>query len=140
MVSTHRNCFPAIRRIIHWIIPNIFICVLGCVSVQAGSQPHFSPKADLPDAPLPIGSALRAPDSTPLMNFAPVSYASILGGEPPVEPGGEMFPAIAVSGVKRSLPHIYVPLKDCPSDETRARECRMHWRQMILESQVCNAC
>ncbi len=33
----------------------------------------------------------------------------------------------------------YVPLKDCPTDETRARECRMHWGPMVLESVLFNA-
>lgn len=33
----------------------------------------------------------------------------------------------------------YVPLKDCPTDETRARECRMHWGPMIIESFLFNA-
>lgn len=33
----------------------------------------------------------------------------------------------------------YVALEDCPSDETRARECRMHWKPMLLESALFNA-
>jgi hypothetical protein len=33
----------------------------------------------------------------------------------------------------------YVPLKDCPTDETRARECRMHWGPMVMESLLFNA-
>jgi hypothetical protein len=33
----------------------------------------------------------------------------------------------------------YVPLKDCPVDHTRARECRMHWGPMFIESALFNA-
>jgi len=28
------------------------------------------------------------------------------------------------------------PSKDCPYDETRARECRVHWRQLLFSSAV----
>ncbi len=32
-----------------------------------------------------------------------------------------------------------VPLSQCPTDTTRARECRVHWRSLIIESAVFNA-
>ena len=32
-----------------------------------------------------------------------------------------------------------VPLKDCPTDTTHARECRVHWHQLIISSAVFNA-
>ena len=32
-----------------------------------------------------------------------------------------------------------VALKDCPTDTTHARECRMHWRQLLISSAVFNA-
>jgi Lipid A 3-O-deacylase (PagL) len=32
-----------------------------------------------------------------------------------------------------------VPLSQCPTDTTRARECRVHWRSLIIESSVFNA-
>lgn len=41
--------------------------------------------------------------------------------------------------VKKSEHGGYVPLSDCPTDETRARECRMHWKPMLLESALYNA-
>ena len=34
---------------------------------------------------------------------------------------------------------VYVPLNDCPTDETRAPECRMHWGPMVIESLLFNA-
>jgi hypothetical protein len=38
-----------------------------------------------------------------------------------------------------SLRGSYVQLKDCPDDQTHARECRMHWKPMIISSLVFNA-
>ena len=32
-----------------------------------------------------------------------------------------------------------VPLNQCPTDTTRARECRVHWHQLIIEASVFNA-
>ena len=32
-----------------------------------------------------------------------------------------------------------VPLDQCPRDETRARECRVHWRQLLITSAAFNA-
>lgn len=43
------------------------------------------------------------------------------------------------SSVEPTAHTSYVPLKDCPTDETRARECRMHWKPMLLESAIFNA-
>jgi hypothetical protein len=30
----------------------------------------------------------------------------------------------------------FVPLKECPYDKTKARECRVHWRQLLISSAV----
>jgi hypothetical protein len=80
----------------------------------------------------------RADD--PLLVRRPaVSSSSSLEGEVGASLGLKSLPAIEVPGVTQRFEHNYVPLKECPSDETRARECRMHWRQMILESLVFNA-
>jgi hypothetical protein len=32
-----------------------------------------------------------------------------------------------------------VPLNQCPTDETKARECRIHWHQLIIEASLYNA-
>jgi hypothetical protein len=32
-----------------------------------------------------------------------------------------------------------VPLNRCPDDTTHARECRVHWHALIIESSVFNA-
>src|SRR5437762_610746 len=64
--------------------------------------------ADLPDAP---GFARKPSESS---NFAaPESTA-----------------AVSVAPPKRPL----VPLNECPYDETKARECRVHWRQLLISS------
>ena len=54
--------------------------------------------------------------------------------QPVFAPGTAMDPAVqpAFSGT-------YVSLQDCPTDETRAPECRMHWGPMLIESILYNA-
>jgi len=39
---------------------------------------------------------------------------------------------VSVSPARRPL----VPLKECPYDETKAKECRVHWRQLLISSAV----
>jgi Lipid A 3-O-deacylase (PagL) len=97
--------------------------------------------AGLPDAPappqtqnLPFAAAeesvfSRAASTSGIASLPPLeaadwSTSTDLPFEPSVEP----------------TPHTgYVPLKDCPTDETRARECRMHWGPMVIESLLFNA-
>ena len=40
----------------------------------------------------------------------------------------------ARSGVESAQGHDYVQLKDCPYDQTHARNCRMHWKPMLVSS------
>ena len=42
------------------------------------------------------------------------------------------------SGVGPGSGRSYVPLNNCPTDKTHARECRMHWKQMVIESSLFN--
>lgn len=97
----------------------------------------------LPDAPTP-GSVEFFPDGYPsavsaLRITAPAALAPGLDGVPSGSSGWSsssgLIPGPAVEPSARG----YVPLEDCPSDETRARECRMHWKPMLLESAVFNA-
>jgi hypothetical protein len=76
----------------------------------------------LPDAPIPIAKpALEESDSSPEawvsspdldLNFA--------------------------SSIEPATIRKHVELKDCPYDETHARECRMHWKPMLIESLAFN--
>jgi hypothetical protein len=99
---------------------------------------------NLPDAPLPLRSAEQI-----------VSYPAMPPARPPADSWSSSdissLPAIdfdawkASAGthfdpsVKSSSRTGYVPLKDCPTDESRAPECRMHWKPMLLESAIFNA-
>lgn len=76
---------------------------------------------EIPDAPIPAVQSI--PDSSSTTNATLVRHLA-----PPLVPGIE--PATA-------RPHI--ELKDCPYDETRASECRMHWKPMLIESAAFNA-
>jgi hypothetical protein len=68
------------------------------------------PDDSLPDAPVP--AAERSESS----NFAVAE------------------PAIELSVTRTGRP--LVPLKECPYDKTKAPECRVHWRQLLISSAV----
>jgi hypothetical protein len=99
---------------------------------------------DLPDAPTPVrfqeGGNLQIPPKTFLVPL-PAAPTTEIAGLPRFDPDlwststeGSLAP-----GVEPSVRGSYVPLKDCPTDETRARECRMHWGPMLIESILFNA-
>jgi Lipid A 3-O-deacylase (PagL) len=50
----------------------------------------------------------------------------------PVPEGG----GSAVTGGTMPVAGARVPLKECPYDKTKARECRVHWRQLLISSAV----
>jgi hypothetical protein len=64
---------------------------------------------DLPDAPLPESAVAAGPRRT------------------------EAIPAGSMAGVQPGYPR-RVPLDECPFDRTGAPECRVHWRQLMLEA------
>jgi len=140
-VSVHRICFsPFARSIV------VFICIAASLSAKGVCQSDASQQrsvgrdaADLPDAPVAKRSAEPALEPDWQSTHPEVTYSSNLGGEGSFALGVGDLPAVTIEGVTQSPQHEYVPLKNCPYDETRARECRMHWRQMILESLVFNA-
>lgn len=78
---------------------------------------NISPDASLPDEPGVVDSAKESSSLQPV--FAPGTAM-----DPAVQP--------AFSGT-------YVSLQDCPYDKTRARECRIHWGPMLIESSLYNA-
>jgi hypothetical protein len=90
------------------------------------------------EAPLPARLQVFAAANSPL--FAPSeSPAGAMDGIVHASSLGWSTSANLVPGVEPRARGGYVPLADCPSDETRARECRMHWKPMLLESALFNA-
>ncbi len=101
-------------------------CVYATPERIAGSAGEEA-NAVLPDAPVPVSSdaSSRADPNLP---------SSIAGDTSTLyrKPGFE-------SSVQPSGSRTHVQLKDCPFDESRAGECRMHWKPMLIESAVFNA-
>ncbi len=106
-----------------------------------------SGSAELPDAPTPawlradrelqISRTVRpiVTSKSDIAGLPAYDFANWSGStDGSVDPGVDVDP-----GVEPSANKIYVPLKDCPTDETRARECRMHWGPMLIESVLFNA-
>jgi Lipid A 3-O-deacylase (PagL) len=80
--------------------------------------------SDLPDAPAP---AFRLVD-------APTDESSSLSSNPDLNGSPDSWSLeVAPASSER------VPLSECPSDTTRARECRVHWKHLIITSSVFNA-
>ena len=109
-------------------------------SVGAVSIAHPSGSSELPDAPLPSTVSETGIFRSQVAVKRPVvAWSSNLDVETfPELDATENSPAME----SRVTPHSqsgYVPLNDCPTDETRARECRMHWKPMLLESALFNA-
>jgi hypothetical protein len=92
-------------------------------SVPAGIS--SGPGADLPDAPAPAFEEPAGPEGESTSLVADPAFLN---------------PAFAPLGSGISHPVAgRVPLNQCPYDQTHARECRMHWRQLIISSSVFNA-
>jgi Lipid A 3-O-deacylase (PagL) len=101
------------------------ILSLGFLAASANAQsppsaaPLQSPDV-LPDAPVPESEMASARGE-----------ASTAGSDSLSEPG----PSSAVEPGLRAP----VPLGQCPYDETRARECRIHWHQLMIEASLYDA-
>ncbi len=109
----------------------------GAVAVNRPAAP------DLPDAPTPVrfqngGDTQKLPAIDSI--DPPATSATAIAGLPPFDLS-DWSTSIDGSGsvVKSATREGYVPLKDCPTDETRAPECRMHWGPMLIESILFNA-
>ena len=81
------------------------------------STENMSADDSLPDEPMAAASAKKSSSLQPV--FDPESAMG--------------------SAVRPAFDGTYVSLQDCPYDETRARECRVHWLPMLLESSLYNA-
>jgi hypothetical protein len=95
----------------------------GAARTTTENPPEALP--DAPDAP-PSGSLATA--SLPLAESSSASDFTFLSGDP----------ASSMAYIQKS-PGPVVPLSQCPTDETRARECRIHWHHIILEASLFNA-
>ncbi len=83
--------------------------------------PGMRPVALLPDAPEP--SFPRGEESSSL--------------QPDLVPDASMPGAWSLAVTPSSSER--VPLNQCPYDTTRARECRIHWRQLLISTAAFNA-
>jgi hypothetical protein len=100
-------------------------------------DPSLTSQADLPDAPAPAFPAAdpAAGESTSL----PPGIDFMSGTVPPS--GTESSPdamSFTGGGIAPNSPG-YVRLSQCPYDATRARECRVHWRHLIITTSLFNA-
>jgi hypothetical protein len=91
------------------------------VLIQPGSDPR---KAGAGEVAIPRAASTEEIAGLPAFDPADWSASTNGGFDARVEPATH-------AG--------YVPLKDCPTDETRARECRMHWGPMVMETALFNA-
>lgn len=135
-------------------------CVLVCLSRIAVSQSAIAPpaaqdvsspvlspaipanavvetSASLPDAPAPMVEvdASNGTESTsrflnPVSGADPDSAGDLVS----FEPSGEAEDGAVSPGLRPTL-----TIGQCPDDKTHARECRPHWRQLIITSSIFNA-
>jgi hypothetical protein len=100
----------------------------SAVSSRAQSSPDseapVTAKVDLPDAPVPSD-----PGHAPLLESSSAAY--LPGLSPSIEPD----PSLSIEPGQRQR----VPLEQCPYDKTGAHECRIHWRQLLIESSLYTA-
>jgi hypothetical protein len=94
-------------------------------SAVASADAPVAPQAELPDAPMP---ALKLVD-------VPGAESSSLSPNLGFIDGSADFWSFGVSPNSSER----VPLSQCPNDTTRARECRVHWHQLIISTSLFNA-
>jgi hypothetical protein len=124
--------------------PNRILAVLflGFLALVTAAHPQSEPS----DTP-PLASAQNqippelpdAPDAPPsasetAFNLAAASDASSSSSFDFIPAD----PAHAMAYIQKGL-GTPVPLNECPTDETRARECRIHWHQLIIGASLYNA-
>jgi hypothetical protein len=111
----------------------------GPVPSQEKAAPVQAEVPDLPDAPLPTRSSDRPEHPAVLTQRPMITYSPSAASDSLPEQGSPGLPVAMESGLVDPMRIHYVPLKDCPTDDTHARECRMHWKPMFLESAIYNA-
>jgi hypothetical protein len=131
--------FAGIHRIDAQIAPRELMNSTGVVAPATNG----AGEASLPEAPLPrmqSGEAAPSPTKTATLFFdAGVSMAALLHLDPASYNPGWSASTDLSSEIEPSQHGGYVPLSDCPTEETRSRECRMHWKPMLIESALFNA-
>jgi hypothetical protein len=114
------------------------LCILTSICRPAFAQPEppdavraatEKPPEALPDAPdAPPGPSAMAPPSVAVSESSRAADFAFLASDP----------ASSMAYIQKGL-GTPVPLNECPTDETRARECRIHWHQLIIEASLYNA-
>jgi len=109
------------------------LSLAGFLALSASSLCQIVPSNSWSAGPAPAGGGVRSGsgiDSSAAFSPRPFTLSEMpaLG----IADAGISVPsAPASAGQRESL-----ALQDCPSDETRARECRVHWRQLLFSSAV----
>lgn len=91
---------------------------------KAAAEIRLGSGADLPEAPAP------ASETTPSPAMQSASLAPDLGFPNPMMDASSFL--VTPNSSER------VPLSQCPTDTTHARECRVHWHQLIIEASLFN--
>lgn len=99
----------------------------------ASNEGVYTNSAVYPDGPVPA-NALNAVEPKPALLAKPAPYSSSLPWQLFPESEKPAIPPAREKTIRHDSQSGYVPLEDCPDDETRARECRMHWGPMLIES------
>lgn len=113
------------------------------------------PQADMPEAPLPAATALvptLASEPQESSSASAFLTTDLVATEVPTEADRRLSPAFRKAQLDqlesdfesslaptKNVGSPYVQLQDCPHDQTHARECRMHWKPMIISSLLFNA-
>ncbi|UWZ84848.1 acyloxyacyl hydrolase [Occallatibacter riparius] len=112
-----------------------------CGLAQSATPDHADPAVAAVPAPAPLETPADLPDAPD----APLSTLDrALSATSPSESFSSSLdfipadPAHAMAFIHKGAGPT-VPLNQCPTDETRARECRIHWHQLIIEASIYNA-
>jgi hypothetical protein len=128
------------------IYVSLLIALCGAAIAVQAQEPG---RADLSEAPeIPAASAPSASSSA--LPDAPVPESALpsvaVAPDPSSPPTSALQPDLDFSSsaeAPRSFAAIpnpeRVPLNQCPTDTTHARECRVHWRALLIEASVFNA-
>jgi hypothetical protein len=100
----------------------VLLLLAGAATMAA--WPQSAATTDLPDAPHPV-----AAEPVPASTVESSSAAAI-----------DLHPDFAAAPFSDE-PDVAqrVPVAECPDDETRARECRVHWHQLMIEATLYDA-
>jgi len=132
--------------------PLLFSAMLGCalLSGEVQARAQWEPSEVVASTDAAATNAAQTIFST--FNSSIANEGISIGGSTSVQEVKKEFPdapapigaansmeTARASAIQPSIRRAYVPLDECPYDETRARECRMHWGQMLIESMLFNA-